>query len=146
MSKRKLAALLLGSCLIPLASQPAAAVDYIFTVNVDVRSLHPTVTTGQVTCGLLDARGTGVSVISPGRTNFTLAGGSFAGAVEVRMSTPRGAAAAVTWRCHLYFEPPDLRGNFRLAESLSTPTHPEFREEFRRADGSVFRGLVEGRF
>lgn len=145
MSKLKVAALVLGVALVLLSPQRAAATDYVFTVTVDVRTLHPTVTTGQVQCMVLssmieDAPG---SVIGSNTTPFTLTGGSYAGpAVEVRIHIP-GRSRGIGWRCYLRFTPPGGASPV-AADFLSTPG-PSFRAEFERAPGSPFVYKVEAR-
>lgn len=136
-------AVLLGAAAVLLVPRPAAAVDYIFTVPVDIRNLHPTVAAGFVVCNLRNAGGTLVGEAT--RQRFTLTGGSYRGDIEIRVSTRPGTPAVVSWVCSLRFTPPPAGGDLS-ASILSDPTHPLFREEFRRAPGSEFRPEITGRF
>ena len=133
---------MLSSAAVALAPWPAAAAEYIFTVPVDVRSLHPTVTRGLVQCAVSSATR---MIGEAGRQPFTLSGGNYRGDVEVRVTTPSGSPAAVSWHCDLRFFLP-MSGIDLYASYLSTVGGDAFREEFRRAPGSEFRGRVEGRF
>ena len=132
----------LSSAAVALAPWPVTAAEYIFSIPVDVRSLHPTVTRGLVQCSVSDA----TRIIGEaGRQPFTLSGGNYRGEVEVRVTTPATSPAAVRWSCSLRFYLP-MSGIDGYAFDLSNVGGRYFREEFRRAPGSEFRGSIEGRF
>lgn len=139
---RNLRFAMVTSAALALAAWPVSAAEYNFTVPVDVRSLHPTVTRGMVSCSVSSATR---MIGDAGRQPFTLTGGSFRGDVEVRVTTPAGSPAAVSWSCSLRFYLP-MSGIDGYASDLSNVGGRYFREEFRRAPGAEFRGYVEGRF
>jgi hypothetical protein len=144
MSKKlKTAALVLGCAMVLFSPVRAAARDYVFTVTVDVRNLHPTVTRGEVSCSLRNAAGTSLGAIV--NTPFTLAAGTFRGDVEGRIALRVGGGTPASWLCSLRFYPPGAASPVG-ASALSEPTHPLHRAEFDRAPGSPFVHEITGSF
>jgi hypothetical protein len=146
MTKLITALLVLASAMVLPSPGRATARDYVFTVTVDVRNLHPTVTTGSVLCMVRnDMRDVAGAVVGSNSTLFTLVGGTYIGPLEVRVHTV-SAPGGRGWRCVLYFILPGSTTDSASADFLSTPSTPYFRAEFERASGAPFVYQVEGLF
>jgi hypothetical protein len=130
---------------------PQAASAEVFTIEtpVSVKGLPPEVVDGAVTCAVFtEAEGhtSNLGYGGFGSAEFTLKGGAFLGHLRVPVQLDVASANLLrSYRCTLYFIR-NVGGERKSATAarLSDPRSPDYREEFRRANGSRFAGEVHG--
>lgn len=151
MSPARRAAALALLCAALGAAAGAAAETLPIEVPVAVRGVPPEVTEGAVTCAVfteVDGHTSNLGYGGFGSERFAIRGGVFAGRLTVPVVLDVASASLLrSYRCTLYFIR-RVNGERRsgAAARLSDPSEPEYRDEFRRAPGSVFVGEAKGTF
>jgi hypothetical protein len=117
--------------------------EYTIVVPVNIANVHPSITYLDVNCSLgsYEASAGGYAIKHGDSTNqrLTLTNGGYSGDVTVRIvDNPRLAPRVDQWRCSLSC----ALGSLGV---VSSPNHPSFKEEYRRAPGSEYRDEVSGR-
>lgn len=130
---------------------PGIAGAEVFTIEtpVSVKGLPPEVIDGAVTCAVFtesEGHANNLGYGGFGSAQFTLKGGAFLGRLRVPVQLDVASASLLrSYRCTLYFIR-NVGGERKSATAarLSDPKSPDYREEFRRANGSRFAGEVHG--
>ena len=139
-------AILGALCVVPVA---ARAETYTIETPVSVKGLPPEVIDGAVTCAVfteVDGHSSNLGYGGFGSAQFTVKGGAFLGRLRVPVQLDVASASLLrSYRCTLYFIR-NVGGERKSATAagLSEPGSPDYREEFRRARGSLFAGEVRG--